>query len=80
MTNLGVDGLQNMFALDGIYTIIRVYKNIHLTMDRRGGLESARGLKLANIPLSTSRVVLYCDFKSSVVLRVNKTMENINNE
>ena len=36
--NVGVDGLRNMFALDEIYTIIRVYKNIHLTMDRRGGL------------------------------------------
>ena len=52
--NLGVDGILNMFAFDGIYTIIRVFKNIHLTIDRRGGLEHTLEAKLAYIPLSTS--------------------------
>jgi len=30
------------------------YKDAHLTMDRRGGLESARGFKLSYIPISKS--------------------------
>ena len=38
--NLGVDGFQNMFTLDRICTIIRIYKDGRLMMDRRDGLRA----------------------------------------
>ena len=46
MANLGVDGLRNMFALDDVCIYHILYKDNQLIMDHRGGLESARGLKL----------------------------------
>jgi len=53
IANLGVDGPQNMFALDRICLYhISVQMDDQLMMDRRGGLELLRERKLADIPLS----------------------------